>query len=92
MSHPAAQTEAFSGIGADFLSEARLRLDECAGTIRHCLVQLDDGQLWRRLCADMNSVGNLVLHLMGNLRQRFLSDVGGEPFNATDSASSPKDA
>ena len=37
----------------------------------------------------MNSVGNLVLHLTGNLRQRFLSDVGGEPFDRDRFGSSP---
>lgn len=65
--------------GFDFLSEARRQLGECATTIRHCLTQLDVVQVWWRPQQTMNSIGNLVLHLIGNLRQRFLSDVGGQP-------------
>ena len=81
MSQPAGQTDALSGMGIDFLYEARRQLTDCAGTIRHCLSQLDASQIWWRPQANMNSAGNLVLHLTGNLRQRFLSDVGGEPFD-----------
>ena len=49
------------------------------GTIEHCVRQLNDDQIWWRPRSDMNSVGNLLLHLAGNLRQRFLSDIGGTP-------------
>ncbi|WP_165070953.1 DUF1572 family protein [Paludisphaera rhizosphaerae] len=62
-----------------FLIEARTRLDESVGLIRHCVGQLDEQQLWWRPREGMNSIGNLLLHLAGNLRQRFRSDVGGEP-------------
>ena len=81
MSHTARQTDLPSVLGADFLSEARQQLAACAGTIRHCLAQLDDGQIWWRPRAEMNSIGNLVLHLIGNLQQRYLADIGGEPFD-----------
>ena len=66
---------------SDFVSEARQELAASANMIRHCLAQLDDGQIWWRPRAEMNSVGNLVLHLTGNLRQRILSDIAGEPFD-----------
>ena len=81
MSHTARQTAAPSALGTEFLSEARQQLAACAGTIRHCLAQLDDGQIWWRPRAEMNSIGNLVLHLTGNLQQRYLADIGGEPFD-----------
>jgi Protein of unknown function (DUF1572) len=79
--HSANQTDVSSVLGTDFLSEARQQLASCASTIRHCLMQLDDGQIWWRPRAEMNSIGNLILHLAGNLRQRYLSDIGGEPFD-----------
>jgi hypothetical protein len=59
-----------------FLDEACARLDEGVGVIRHCLGQIDDDQVWWRPAAGMNSIGNLVLHLAGNLRQRFEANVG----------------
>ena len=49
--------------------------------IQHCLTQLDDTQIWWRPHQNMNSAGNLVLHLTGNLGKRFLSDIAGEPFH-----------
>jgi hypothetical protein len=45
--------------------------------IKHCLGQLTDGQVWHRSRPDLNSIGNLILHLCGNLRQWIVSGVGG---------------
>ena len=38
---------------------------------------LSDEQLWWRPNAESNSVGNLMLHLAGNVRQWIVSGVGG---------------
>jgi hypothetical protein len=54
-------------------------LDAAFGRIRHCVGQLTDELVWARPRADMNAVGNLLLHLTGNVRQLILSVVGGEP-------------
>ncbi len=54
-------------------------LDAAFGRIRHCLDQLTDEQVWWRPREDMNAIGNLVLHLIGNVRQLIVSGVGGEP-------------
>ena len=62
-----------------FIADARRQLAAHLGLVKHCLAQLDDDQLWRRPRPEMNSIGNLLLHLAGNLRQRFLSVVGGVP-------------
>ena len=47
--------------------------------IEHCLKQLTEEQVWWRPNESMNSVGNLALHLCGNLGQLILSSVGGAP-------------
>jgi hypothetical protein len=65
--------------GAVFLAEARRQLDGCLDKIRHCADQLDESQLWWRLDDGRNSVGNLLLHLAGNIGQRFGSTIGGDP-------------
>ncbi len=49
------------------------------GRIAHCLGQLTDEQVWARSRPDMNAIGNLVLHLTGNVRQLIASGVGGAP-------------
>ena len=70
-------TQASQSIGQAYLAEARRRLAECHAKIRHCLDQLDDGQVWWRPRPSMNSIANLVLHLCGNLRQWIVSGVSG---------------
>jgi len=52
----------------------------CLDKIRHCVGLLDETQLWWRANARSNSVGNLVLHLCGNLSQWVLEGVGGRPY------------
>ena len=44
-------------------------LNSSMAVIRHCTEQLDDQQIWWRPAESMNSIGNLLLHLKGNLRQ-----------------------
>jgi hypothetical protein len=38
-------------------------LDSARDRIRHCLDQLTDGHVWHRSRPDLNSIGNLILHL-----------------------------
>jgi hypothetical protein len=53
---------------------------ECAlARIKHCFGQLNDEQVWRRPQPSLNSVGNLILHLCGNVRQWIVAGVGGAP-------------
>ena len=49
--------------------------------IEHCLAKLTDEQIWWRANEESNSIGNLILHLCGNVRQWIISGVGGQPDN-----------
>ena len=49
--------------------------------IVRCLEELSREQIWWRANPASNSVGNLVLHLTGNVRQWIISGLGGEPDN-----------
>ncbi|PYQ13532.1 MAG: hypothetical protein DMF80_14760 [Acidobacteria bacterium] len=53
-------------------------LEEYLGKVRFCLERLDEAQVWWRPHRAGNSVGNLVLHVCGNLSQWVLSGLGGE--------------
>lgn len=67
-------------VGRVFLDESRrYLLREYAVKIRLCLEQLSDDDLWWRANERSNSIGNLMLHLAGNIRQWIVSGVGGEP-------------
>ena len=58
-------------------TEAGNELTSALGKISHCLQQLNDHQVWVRSHPSMNSIGNLVLHLCGNVRQWIISGLGG---------------
>lgn len=60
-------------------SELTGLLDESLNKVRHCLGQLSDEQIWQRPAPTMNSVGNLLLHISGNLRQWAICGVGQLP-------------
>src|SRR5262249_37657621 len=45
--------------------------------INTALGALDDEQVWRRPNESSNSIGNLLLHLAGNVRQWIISGVDG---------------
>ena len=47
--------------------------------IARCLVLLPEREIWWRPHSTSNSIGNLVLHLCGNVRQWIISGVGGAP-------------
>jgi len=55
-------------------------LDQSMNKIRHCENQLGENQIWWRPDPAMNSIGNLLMHLAGNLRQ-----WGVDPFTLASS-------
>ncbi|MDQ3011064.1 MAG: DUF1572 domain-containing protein [Acidobacteriota bacterium] len=48
--------------------------------IEHCLSRLTDEDVWWRANEASNSVGNLILHLSGNVRQWIIGGVGNQPY------------
>ena len=64
---------------ANFLAFSASRLDACRETIATCLGRLTEDQIWQRGAAHENSVGNLLLHLQGNIRQWILHGIAGQP-------------
>ena len=60
----------------EVIREAVDCLDSGMEKIDHCLAQLDDAQVWWRPQEEMNAIGNLLLHLAGNLRQWIVAGVG----------------
>jgi hypothetical protein len=52
-------------------------LTSALARIKHCLSQLTDAQVWSRPAPGLNSIGNLLLHLCGNLRQWVVVGLSG---------------
>src|SRR4026209_108524 len=66
-------------IEADFLTSAADKLAENLSRIEICLAELPPHSLWARDSQTENAVGNLLLHLEGNVRQWILSGIGAGP-------------
>src|SRR6185436_3261939 len=61
-----------------FLAQSRrLLTDSYLPRIEKSVEGLSDEQLWWRANTESNSIGNLILHLAGNVRQWIVSGIGG---------------
>lgn len=60
-----------------FLKFSREKLVQLFGRIETCVGKLTPEQIWTRAADNDNAVGNLVLHLAGNVRQWIICGVGG---------------
>ena len=59
------------------LAETRRRLfHEGVPRIKKCIALLTPEKIWYRPNANSNSIGNLILHLSGNVKQWILSGLG----------------
>jgi uncharacterized damage-inducible protein DinB len=61
-----------------FLDYSANQLLTLAGRIEDCLGRLSAERVWTRNSDNQNAVGNIVLHLCGNVRQWIISGVGGQ--------------
>src|SRR3954468_13125096 len=68
-----------SAIAPLFISHSAAKLEQMTGYIEICLSNLEPEQVWQREHDAENTVGNLVLHLVGNLGQWIGHNLGGHP-------------
>ena len=67
-------------LASSFIERSRHHLThEYRTKVRVAVESLPPDALWRRANEQSNSVGNLLLHLTGNVRQWIVSGVGGAP-------------
>jgi len=66
-------------VSTEFLDFSADKLTELMGRIDTCVEKLTPEQVWTRAGANQNAVGNLLMHLNGNVRQWLLHGVGGQP-------------
>jgi hypothetical protein len=62
-----------------FVDVSIRKLELFLSRIRECVQKLNSEQIWMRHGEHENAVGNLILHLNGNVRQWIVSGIGGEP-------------
>jgi uncharacterized damage-inducible protein DinB len=66
--------------GKLFLDKSRYYLaTEYPSKIKLAVQDLSYDDIWRRPNEDSNSIGNLIVHLAGNIRQWIVAGIGGVP-------------
>ncbi len=61
-----------------FIEFSAKKLRQYSSRIHVCLEKLSEDQIWLRAGEQSNAIGNLCLHLSGNVRQWILHGVGGQ--------------
>ena len=69
----------YTDVTGAFVAEASKTLASAQARIEHCLNQLTDDQIWWRPRPEMNAIGNLILHLCGNIGQWVTSPIENLP-------------
>ncbi len=64
-------------IAETFCASCIKHLDENPLRIANCLARISEQELWQKPNNQTNSIGNLLLHLCGNISQYILSGLGG---------------
>lgn len=60
----------------EFVQNALYRFDESTRMNTISLAQLSEEEVWQKPNTSLNSVGNLILHLCGNITQYVISSLG----------------
>jgi len=66
-------------VAASFLAFSAKRMKLSQDEVSRCLDKLNEEQIWHRGGDYENSIGNLLLHLEGNIRQWILHGVDNQP-------------
>jgi uncharacterized damage-inducible protein DinB len=63
-------------LSKEFIGQSIFRMEENNERIEKCLAMLSEEEVWKKPNPSSNSVGNLILHLCGNIRQWIVSSLG----------------
>lgn len=76
----------------EFVAQAIYRMEESQRMIKICFNQLSEDMVWKKPNDSTNSIGNLILHLCGNITQYGIASLRGleDSRNRDDEFSSDK--
>jgi uncharacterized damage-inducible protein DinB len=63
----------------EFIDQCIYRIEKSTPKIVECLSRLTEEQIWQQPNEASNSIGNILLHLCGNIRQYIMSGIGDQP-------------
>lgn len=65
-----------NALGKEFVEQSIYRIEENTGRIIKCFGEIEEKEIWEFPNDHSNSIGNLILHLCGNIRQYAISALG----------------
>jgi len=71
--------EKIESISEELRAQIIFHLEENTPRIEKCLDELTEAEVWQRPNPASNSIGNLILHLCGNITQYAISSLGNRP-------------
>ncbi len=63
----------------EFINQSNHRILESLERVKKCFHELGEEEIWHRPNESSNSIGNLILHLSGNIGQYIVSGLGDNP-------------
>jgi uncharacterized damage-inducible protein DinB len=60
----------------EFIQQSVYRITENTNRIIKCLREIEETEIWQHPNENSNSIGNIILHLCGNIRQYAISSLG----------------
>ena len=74
---PKRENSIMKSFSSEFIEQSILRMQENVPRINKCFSELSEKQVWQKPNDASNSIGNLILHLCGNITQYIISSLGG---------------
>ncbi len=65
----------------EFIAQSIYRIKLSSERVEKSFLLLNEEDIWKRPNEASNSIGNLILHLCGNITQYIISSLGGKPDN-----------
>jgi uncharacterized damage-inducible protein DinB len=59
----------------EFIQQSVYRINENTTRVIKCLQEIEETEIWQRPNENSNSLGNIILHLCGNIRQYIISSL-----------------
>lgn len=60
----------------ELVKNALYRMDESTRMIKTSMESINDAEVWQKPNDSLNSIGNLILHICGNMTQYIISSLG----------------
>ena len=66
-------------VARELINQSAIRMEESTERIIRCMAILEEKDIWYSPNEHLNSAGNLILHLCGNMRQWIMYGVDRQP-------------